>query len=284
MAMTDKIRFTFLYIEHYSMGKTWVYPETGVPYNMLRYIVSGKAEFCINDEPVIAEENQIVYIPNGCRMSCCTLQEPFEFYSIRFTTSTFYEGEDILAECFGIPRISKNEGEAEYFKEIYKWVKTESAVKKCFVRGYLDLLIASLAERSGRTRRIEKTAEVNQRQKRQKVLNFSGKQKIDARVQNVSDYIVLHPKEAYTPASMAKMAGLSKQRFSSLFKENMGKTPMEYVREIRLTTAARALLVSQANIYDIAYDVGYEDCNYFIREFKKAFGFTPNQYRKMEKE
>ena len=58
---------------------------------------------------------------------------------------------------------------------------------------------------------------------------------------------------------------------------------MEYVREIRLTTAARKLLISDKNINDIAYDVGYEDTNYFIREFKAAFGFTPNQYRKSAK-
>ena len=100
----------------------------------------------------------------------------------------------------------------------------------------------------------------------------------------MADYIVLHPKEKYTPEKMANMAELSKQRFSSLFKENMGKTPMEYVREIRLSTAARALLVSNDNVNDIAYEVGYEDANYFIREFKAAFGFTPNQYRRVARE
>lgn len=88
----------------------------------------------------------------------------------------------------------------------------------------------------------------------------------------------------YTPQKMAEMVELSKQRFSSLFKANMGKSPMEYVREIRLTTAARALLVSNKNINDIAYECGYEDANYFIREFKSAFGFTPNQYRKIARE
>ena len=36
---------------------------------------------------------------------------PFEFYSLRFTTSVFYEGEDMLAEYYGIPRVSVNEGE-----------------------------------------------------------------------------------------------------------------------------------------------------------------------------
>ena len=76
------------------------------------------------------------------------------------------------------------------------------------------------------------------------------------------------------------MAELSKQRFSHLFKEQLGKAPMTYLKELRLTTAARKLLVTNDNISDIAYSVGYEDPNYFTREFKHAFGYTPNQYRK----
>ena len=141
MSVIDNIRLTFLYIEFYSMGKTWVYPESYIPYNIFRYIVKGKAEFCIDGEEIIVKENQIVYIPQGCRMSCRALSESFEFYSLRFTTSVFYEGEDVLKEYYGIPRIIENEGEDYYFKEICKWVKKDSWVKKCFVRGYLDLLI-----------------------------------------------------------------------------------------------------------------------------------------------
>ena len=64
-----------------------------------------------------------------------------------FTTSVFYEGEDVLKEYYGIPRIIENEGEDYYFKEICKWVKKDSWVKKCFVRGYLDLLIGTLSMR-----------------------------------------------------------------------------------------------------------------------------------------
>ena len=80
-------------------------------------------------------------------MSCRALSESFEFYSLRFTTSVFYEGEDVLKEYYGIPRIIENEGEDYYFKEICKWVKKDSWVKKCFVRGYLDLLIGTLSMR-----------------------------------------------------------------------------------------------------------------------------------------
>ena len=57
------------------------------------------------------KENQIVYIPQGCKCLAGLLVKPFEFYSLRFTTSILYEGEDMLAEYYGIPRISANEGE-----------------------------------------------------------------------------------------------------------------------------------------------------------------------------
>ena len=85
----------------------------------------------------------------------------------------------------------------------------------------------------------------------------------------MADYIILHPSEKYTPQKMAEMADLSKQRFSSLFKINMGKTPMEYVREIRLTTAARALLVSNDNINDLSLIHIYSDDMLPKKEEKK---------------
>jgi len=43
-------------------------------------------------------------------------------------------------------------------------------------------------------------------------------------------------------------------------------------------------LVSNDPINEVAYNVGYEDPNYFIRQFKAAFGYTPKQYRQAAKE
>lgn len=285
MPAIDNIRFTFLYIGLYSMGSTWVYPKSMIPYNMFRYIVKGKAELCIDDEKVVVEENQIVYIPSGSIMSCQAITDSFEFYSIRFAASVLYESEDMLKKYYGIHRITNNQGEDIYFKEIYKWVKSDHIARKFFVRGYLDLLIGSLSLRG---EHIEKEVgvlgsedyDIEKLKSRERKVS----RQMDSRVQIVVDYIILNPTEKYTPEKMAKLASLSKQRFSSLFKDNTGKTPMEYVREIRLTTAARKLLLSDKNINEIAYDVGYEDTNYFIRKFKAAFGFTPNQYRKVAKE
>lgn len=283
----DNIRFNFLYVDNYSFGRTWFYPDSVVPYNMLRYITSGEGIFFIDDEEVKVKKNQIAYVPRGCHMACHALTDNFSFTSIRFTTSVFFEGGDFLSDYYRLPRVMENQGENKYFELIYDWVKSENPAKMFLVRGYLEVLIGELVARAnqefGNTMVAAKNEEeytldkIRQRMKKSNT-------KIDARIQVVVDYITLHPTEKYTPAIMAEMAGLSKQRFSHLFKEQLGKSPMLYIKELRLTTAARKLLVSSDNVSDIAYSVGYEDPNYFIREFKTAFGYTPNQYRKAARE
>lgn len=287
MSLLDNIRFIFLYAGIYSMGKDWYYPESVIPYNMLRCICKGSADFFIDGEKVEVKENQIVYIPIGCRLSCRAVSDTFEFYSIRFTTSVAYEGEDLLKRFYGIPRITENKGEDVYFKEIYRWVKSEHVAKKCFIRGYLNILIGSLSDPEldpwdAGIEDLEPKAISSLKELKQK--DRKSLYQTDPRIQAVVDYVIFHPTEKYTVEKMAGMANLSKQRFTSLFKQNTGKAPMEYIRELRLTTSARRLLVSNDNINDIAYGVGYEDTNYFIREFKKRFGFTPAQYRKAGRE
>lgn len=58
------------------------------------------------------------------------------------------------------------------------------------------------------------------------------------------------------------------QGFGSLFYEQTGKNPLEYLNELRVVSAARKLLISGDNISDIAYSLGFHDVNYFIRVFK----------------
>ncbi len=60
-----------------------------------------------------------------------------------------------MKEYYGIPRIIENEGEDYYLKRL-QMVKKDSWVKKCFVRGYLDLLIGTLSMRVNKFDKIQK--------------------------------------------------------------------------------------------------------------------------------
>lgn len=125
----------------------------------------------------------------GSRMSCKVCSETFEFYSIRFTTSVFYEGEDVLTEYYGIPRVLENEGEDIFFQEIYKWVRKDARVKKCFVRGYLDLLIGSLAMRGSK---VDKDTGDFVGNTEEKALNHraaKNNDQVDPRIYMVANYI-----------------------------------------------------------------------------------------------
>ncbi len=284
----NTIRFNFLYIDKYSFGRTWTYPESAIPYNMLRYIIDGSAEFVVDGETVIVKKGQVSYIPEGCWLSCRALEDTFAFYSIRFTTSVFYEGANFLREYYNFPLVMDvGEGIGSYFSDIYKWVRTDKKSKAFHVRGALDTLIASLIDILNSDEPDDVKAEINgleynleQIRKRVKKSTVQ----TDPRIQTVIDYIMLNPTEEYTSDKLSGMAEVAETTFRRLFKEATGKTATEFIRQVRLTTAARLLLVSNDPVNCIAHDVGFEDANHFTRVFKQAFGMTPGRYRKMSQE
>lgn len=85
-----------------------------------------------------------------------------------------------------------------------------------------------------------------------------------------------------TIEEMAKEVGLSQSHFMKYFKNTMGTSFIEYLNEYRLTMASRLLLSSDSSILAIAEEVGFENLSYFNRTFKKRFGQTPREYRKMQ--
>ena len=284
----NTIRFNFLYIDKYSFGRTWTYPESAIPYNMLRYIIDGSAEFVVDGETVIVRKGQVSYIPEGCWLSCKALEDTFAFYSIRFTTSVFYEGANFLREYYNFPLVMDvGEGIEPYFSDIYKWVRTDKKPKSFHVRGALDTLIASLIDILNSDEPDDVKADINgleynleQIRKRVKKSTVQ----TDPRIQTVIDYIMLNPTEEYTSDKLSGMAEVAETTFRRLFKEATGKTATEFIRQVRLTTAARLLLVSNDPVNCIAHDVGFEDANHFTRVFRQAFGMTPGRYRKMSQE
>ncbi len=59
-----------------------------------------------------------------------------------------------------------------------------------------------------------------------------------------------------------------------------GEPPNAFIRKIRLLRAMELLKTTSLNISEIAYDVGFNDPNYFSRAFHKEFGKAPIEYRK----
>ena len=284
-ALFTTMRFNFLYVDRYVFRTGWVYPESFVPYNMIRYIVQGEAIFIINGKELHVKENQIVYIPEGCKLTCRTLGDYFEFYSIRFRLTTQMDAGDFLREYFHIQFVTEageDENILRYFKIVYENATSERSSRLFHIRGNLELIIAWLVEHSQHfverpSLETEAGLDPESFWHREKLID---QYKQDPRIRVVMDYLNSHPADKIDEIYLSEMAGISESTLRRLFKQQSGKTLSEYVLELRMQTAARMLIVSEKNVSDIAYQMGYSSPGYFTRMFKRFFGTSPQTYRK----
>ena len=58
-----------------------------------------------------------------------------------------------------------------------------------------------------------------------------------------------------------------------------GKTPVEFIRIIRLKRAAQLLAESQLNIAEVTYQTGFNNLSLFRKYFKNEFGVLPSEYQ-----
>lgn len=65
-----------------------------------------------------------------------------------------------------------------------------------------------------------------------------------------------------------------------LFKETIGKTPIEYLNAYRINVACEQIKYLDKQITEVALDCGFTDLSYFTKVFKKYMGITPSEYLK----
>ena len=284
------MRFNFLYVDKYTFHSGWFFPEDYIPYCLLRFITRGEAVFKINGEEIIVHKNEIAYIPEGAVMSCWALSDNIEFYSIRFCVTARLNDSDFLGEYFHIPTITKNAQESvlTYFQEIYQSATSQNPSRLFRIRGNLELILAYLTQRANAEGEAEVPSEHDVpdahsleaiRRRNAKTQNINR----DPRIQVVVDYLTPHQNESFTIQSLSEMAQVSQTSFRRLFKAHTGKSPSDYIRELRMTSAARMLLTSDREIAEIGYQVGFSDANYFSRTFRQVFGVSPHQYRRISR-
>jgi AraC-like DNA-binding protein len=78
---------------------------------------------------------------------------------------------------------------------------------------------------------------------------------------------------------LAKRLDLSQRTLERLFRVQLGISPSEFARTIRVEHARQYLKQTDSNFTDIAYQLGFYDQAHFIKCFKSVVGLTPGQYR-----
>ena len=83
---------------------------------------------------------------------------------------------------------------------------------------------------------------------------------------------------AWTLQELSDISGYSSSRFSSLYWERYGISPIEQLISMRIQAAKDLLKNSNKSITDIAEETGFSSIHYFSRKFKSLTGMTPTEY------
>ncbi|MED4122944.1 AraC family transcriptional regulator [Halalkalibacterium halodurans] len=104
------------------------------------------------------------------------------------------------------------------------------------------------------------------------------------RMKAMLQWIHLHYGENIRLDDIAKAGQLSRSECCRYFKRTLKMTPLQYVTDYRIQKSVTLLQQPESNVTDVAYQVGFNSTSYFIDQFRKAMNMTPLRYKKSKLE
>ena len=175
-------------------------------------------------------------------------------YFIHFqSTSSFFSLYRYLSDKYSVPAT----GETEYlFKTVVDNFTDVSISARFKVQGAMNLILSDFVS--------DVTSAIPDLVKFDEVLK----------------YIDENYKKNITLDELASIMNISTMYFSNYFKKVFRISPKQYVLNKRLTESQRLLLESRMSIKEIAYEVGFENENYFSEFFSSKVGVSALKFRK----
>lgn len=99
------------------------------------------------------------------------------------------------------------------------------------------------------------------------------------KLNKITEYLNQHYPEVIRLADMAALVSMSEASFCRMIKQHTSKSFVDFLTDIRVGAASRALIDTSLSIAEIGYDCGFNNLSNFNRIFKKKKGFTPREFR-----
>ena len=103
------------------------------------------------------------------------------------------------------------------------------------------------------------------------------------RLRPVITYIAEHYKEKIYIETLSDMITVSPDYFTKMFKDSIGRTPIDYINGLRINRAMQMLATTDISVNDISDGLGFSNSNYFHKIFKQYMDTSPHAYRKSSK-
>lgn len=234
-------------------GKNWWNRTSMYDFDMIYYVKAGRFDLYMDGEKHRVSQGQMVYIPAGTRLVYAfDGQTPLE----KFYTHFYLElGKHPVRECFRFQSVIT--------------VKDTARADGIF-RSLMDCT-GVLGRKGVLLQLVELFLEESQ----------AVASPVDA-MQEAAQYICDHCEGAISVRELARQSGYSKDHFTRRFKEAIGRTPRQYINDVKLDQAKKLLRTTDMSVSQIASALGFCDAGYFTNFFCEKAGVTPSYYRKQK--
>lgn len=237
------------------------HPEGRNDYQLL-YIAHGKGHFFFSGkETIVTKGNMILFRPGEPQVYYYYSVDKTEVYWVHFTGS---EVERYL-DHYELPN-DKNvffTGISPDYQWLYNQIIQELQLKRANYEELLRILLRHILLMINRFVKEDHT------------------QGSDAfnEIERATHYFNENYNKDISIEQYAEEHLMSKNWFINCFKKIMKITPMQYILQLRISTAKNLLESSNKNISEIADAIGYDNPLYFSRLFTKYVGVSPKEYR-----
>lgn len=105
---------------------------------------------------------------------------------------------------------------------------------------------------------------------------------VNTPIHKAIQYVRYNFRNPITLADLANHVHLSNNYFGEMFRESMGMSFSEYLRQCRLAYAYRLLIETELNISEVAYESGFSTSSYFSDIFRQQYNMTPTDFRRKQ--
>lgn len=235
--------------------------KKGCADNILFYCISGKGYFNTQLGNFELNANQFTILPaNQPHRYQADISDPWSIYWIHFSGEKLAElNQFINIDHFNCAtNIRYNEQIIQLWEQMYFSLNEEynaanlGQANLCLYH-FLSLFIFP-------EREIKKSAE-------------------DDKIAEAIHYLKNNINKSLSVQQIAEQFHFSASHFSALFKNKMGRSPIEYFIQLKIHYACQLLDQSSLRVKEIAEKIGYEDAFYFSRQFRKIMGCSPYNYK-----
>ncbi len=228
-------------------------PASIIPFYDLTIVLNGKLEYTVNDKKITVNANDAILMPPKTKRQRQEVNGDAEYISFNFNLP------EINKELSTIPVLTQNFVDASVTHAIFSCANMQNNFGE-----YSNLALSGLAQSVVYM-----------------LLQRTTKNKLNPITLNIISFIQNHYAEKLTLNYICTSVSYSDTYCDAVFKKDVGSSVINYLIDYRIQKAKEMLVENVLSLKEIAEQTGFEDYNYFSRQFKIKTSHSPLRFRKM---